>query len=217
MRKASILLLALVALGSLLGAAVADAASSSIVISEFRTRGPAGGNDEFVEIWNNSGSAVTIGGWKLNGSNNAGTTSTRATVAAGVILSPGCYFLFTNNNTAGPYSGVVPGDQTYATGFTDDGGVAILDPANTIIDAAGMSAGSAYKEGAILAPTLLNNNQSYERKPGGALGNSLDTDNNASDFLFNAASSNPQNRSSGCLGATPVMSSTWGKIKIMYR
>src|SRR5215471_15031349 len=50
------------------------AASSSIVISEFRVRGPNGGSDEFIELYNLSSAPVNIGGWKIKGSNNAGTT-----------------------------------------------------------------------------------------------------------------------------------------------
>jgi hypothetical protein len=85
------------------------AISTTVVISEFRVRGPSGGNDEFIELHNLSTSAVAIGGWKIKGSNNAGTNSTRATVPAGVVLNPGCYFLATNTAASG-YSGVVPGD-----------------------------------------------------------------------------------------------------------
>jgi len=207
--------IALLAMSALTG--VAHAASPNIVISEFRTRGPVGGNDEFVEIWNNSAVAVNIGGYTLRGSNNAAVTSVRATVPAATTLNAGCYYLFTNNNTTGPYSGSVAGNTTYATGFTDDGGVAIANAAAVILDQVGMSAGSAYKEGTPLSPTLTNLNQSYERKPGGGSGNNVDTDNNSNDFLYHNASSDPQNQSSICLGATPTKTDTWGRVKSYYR
>jgi hypothetical protein len=145
-------------------APVTYAVSTDIVISEFRTRGPSGGNDEFVELYNLSANPVNIGGWKINGSNNAGTTSTRATVPANTTLNPGCRFLATNNAASG-YSGVVAGNVNYASGFTDDGGIALLNASNVIIDAAGMGAGSAYKEGTVLAAIGSNLNQSQERKP----------------------------------------------------
>ncbi|HEX5603691.1 MAG TPA: lamin tail domain-containing protein, partial [Pyrinomonadaceae bacterium] len=45
-----------------------QAISSNIVISEFRVRGPAGGNDEFVELYTLSGAPVAIGGWAVRGS-----------------------------------------------------------------------------------------------------------------------------------------------------
>lgn len=214
MRKASTFRFAVVLLAMI---TMAGVASANILISEFRTRGPLGGNDEFVEIWNNSAGPVNIGGYTLRGSNSAGTTSVRATVPAGTILNPACYYLFTNSTATTGYSGPVPGNTTYATGFTDDGGIAIADGAAAILDQVGMSAGSAYKEGTVLATTPANNNQSYERKPGGGSGNSLDTNNNANDFLFNAASSNPQNVNSVCLTATPTQKETWGRVKSFYR
>ena len=217
MRTESPIRFAIALLATFTMAGVAEAASPNILISEFRTRGPAGGNDEFVEIWNNSGSPVNIGGYTLRGSNNAGLTSVRATVAAGTVLNPGCYYLFTNSNATGGYSGAVPGNTTFATGITDDGGLAIANAAAVVVDQVGMSAGSAYKEGATLAPTPVNANQSYERKPGGGSGNSLDTDNNGNDFIFHNASSDPQNQSSLCLGATPTHTETWGRVKSFYR
>ncbi len=187
-----------VVLGALLalaGSAHAFAASTTVVVSEFRVRGPVGGSDEFVELYNKSASPVAIGGWKLRGSNASGTISTRATVPAGRILGPGCHYLFTNSSTSGgPYSGPVVGDQTYGTGVTDDGGLALtLADDVTIVDQVGMSTGSAYKEGTPLTNLGSTNlDRGYERLPGGALGNGQDTDNNASDFVL-VTPSNPEN------------------------
>src|SRR5215813_6433598 len=162
----------------------AFAGSSTVVISEFRVRGPNGGSDEFVELYNLSGSPVDISGWKLQGSNNAGTVSVRATVPTGRSIGSGCHYLFTNSSTSGgPYSGTVTGDQTYATGITDDGGIAISKADNTIVDQVGLSTGSAYKEGTTLASLGSSNlNRSYERLPGDGSGSGTDTDDNSSDF-----------------------------------
>ena len=175
-----------------------DAVSDTIVISEFRTRGPVGGSDEFIEIHNRSTGAVDIGGLLVRGSNAAGTTGTRATIPLGTSIAPGCFYLLTNSSTSGgPYSGSVPGDQTYATGITDDGGIGIVTGTGDIIDQVGMSAGSFYKEGTTLAPQATNAEQSYERLPGGTAGH-FDTDDNAADFAARTAS-NPQNSSSACI------------------
>src|SRR4051794_41857146 len=51
----------------LAGAAPALTSSNGVVISEFRFRGPAGGNDEFVELMNTSSGPIAIGGWELQG------------------------------------------------------------------------------------------------------------------------------------------------------
>jgi predicted extracellular nuclease len=178
----------------------AQAVSSDVVISEFRVRGPNGGSDEFIELYNLSTNAVNIGGWKINGSSATGTVGTRATIPSGVILNPGCFYLLTNASTSGgPYSGSVTGNQTYATGIADEGGIALLDAASTIIDQVGMSAGSAYKEGTPLVSLGTSNlNRGYERKPGGSAGSGTDTDNNSSDFQL-IAPSDPQNSASPCV------------------
>src|SRR5215208_5388563 len=82
-----------VLLGMLAGAGTALAAGG-VVISEFRTRGPLGGNDEFVEIYNASNAPVDVTGWTIRGSNNAAGTSARATVTSPRLLDAGCYLLF---------------------------------------------------------------------------------------------------------------------------
>jgi predicted extracellular nuclease len=190
------------------GSAVA-VPSTDIVISEYRTRGPNGGSDEFIELRNKSSSPVDISGWRVNASNAAGTVGTRATIPAGTVLAAGCAYLLTNTSTSGgPYSGPTPGDQTYSTGITDDGGIGVLRaaPDTTIVDQVGQSTGSAYKEGTPLAPTPSNLNQSYERT-----GKTQDTDNNSADFTYQTTAE-PENRASACAGppgdAAPSVAST---------
>jgi uncharacterized protein (TIGR03437 family) len=172
--------------------------AGQLLISEFRTRGPSGASDEFVEIYNPTASTLSIGGLKVRASNGSGAISDRVTITAGTSLGPGCHYLLANTSTSG-FSGSVPPNQTYGTGITDDGGIAITGSnLARIIDAVGMSSGSAYKEGTTLTPLAGNLDQSYERRPGGTFGNGVDTNNNAADFAITTPS-NPQNTSSGCL------------------
>ncbi len=51
----------------LLSLAPALASPNGVVISELRARGPAGGNDEFVELFNTSTNAEDISGHRLQG------------------------------------------------------------------------------------------------------------------------------------------------------
>jgi hypothetical protein len=183
----------------------------SVVISEFRFLGPSGGNDEFIELYNPTAATIDISGWLIRGSNNAGSISTRATIPASTFLAPGQYYLVANNAASG-YSGATTPDLTYTTGITDDGGVALtLSDGVTIMDAVGLSAGSAYKEGTPLTPLSGTADQSYERKTASGGGNCNDTDNNQADFTWNQTSSNPQNSASlpvACISITNVTSPT---------
>lgn len=169
-------------------------AVGKVVISEFRTRGPNGGNDEFIELYNAGAQAVDIGGYKVKGSSKSGTVGVRATIPAGTVMGPGTFYLLVNTGSSG-YSGTVLGDQTYASGIADDGGLALTDAADTVLDAVGMSSGSAFQEGTTLTPTTTSKEQSYERKTA-ACGPDQDTDDNAADFQYNDGSSNPQNSAS---------------------
>lgn len=171
-----------------------QAISTTVVISEFRTRGPAGAADEFVELYNVTNAPINIGGWKINRSNGGGAINTQITITAGTVIPARGHFLATNG-AAGGYSGAVPANQSWAVGITDDGGVGLLDVANVIVDQVGMSAGSAYKEGAVLSQLTTNTNRSHERKPGGANGSTQDTDNNSTDFQL-ITPSDPQNLAS---------------------
>jgi RHS repeat-associated protein len=175
--------------------------SATIVISEFRTRGPAGGSDEFLELYNKSESAVNIGGWKLKVSNNAGAISTRLTISAGTILPAHAHFLITNTG-AGGYGGAVAGDQGYSSGVSDDGGFAITRADDSIVDQVGMSYGSAFKENRVLQALTTNADRSYERKAGGAAGSTQDTNDGPSDFQLRTPS-DPQNLASAPTPQTP--------------
>jgi len=175
-----------------------EPAAGQLLISEFRTRGPGGAADEFVEVYNPTSSTVVIGGLLIRSSNNAGSLTTRATITTGMTLGPGCHYLFAPASFSA--IGAVPPDQSFSSGITDDGGIAITrSDSATVIDAVGMSAGSAYKEGPTLTPLAGTSNQSYERKPGGPSGNGVDSNDNSSDFVLNSGTSNPQNSASGCL------------------
>jgi hypothetical protein len=136
---------------------------------------------------------VDISGWLIKGSNSNGSVSTRVTIQASTLLPSGKHFLAVNS---GGYSGPVAADQTYATGITDDGGLALFKSDGvTRVDQVGMSTGSAYKEGTPLAPLTTNVDRGYERKLGGSAGSCVDTGNNSADFQLLSPSA-PQDLSS---------------------
>jgi cysteine-rich repeat protein len=181
------------------------AASSTIVIGEFRVRGPAGAGDEFVELYNASAGTVDLSGWKLKGSSGTGTVTTRATFPSGTMIAAGCRYLFANS---GAYSGAVAADQVYTIGIADDGGIGLTLPDDSIVDQVGLSSGSFFQEGTPLTSLgTANLDRSYERRPGGYMGNATDTDDNSADFVL-VAPSDPQSSASTCVQPTPTSTGT---------
>ncbi len=190
----------------LTAAASASAAtgSSTLVISEFRTRGPNGANDEFIELYNRSVAPISIDGWKIMRSpGTAGAPSQIAQIPVNTTVVPGGFFLLINTGTYG-YSGKVTPDLTYTGGIDDDGGIAVLDTSNEIIDQVGMSAGTAYFETTPLGPMSANVNQSYERNFGGCYPDQ-DTDDNSQNFRYNGSSSYAKDSTSNCTSCVDVV------------
>src|SRR6266542_117432 len=206
---------AVVSASLLIGPALHAQAGAGVVISEFRFRGPNGASDEFIELYNNSPASIDISGWKIWGSNDSAATSSRLTIATNTILKPGCYFLATNSSSSGgPYSGSVPGDQTYTTGITDTGGIALIESDATIVDQVGLSAGSAYREGSPLpnlgTTSASNLNRGYERISV-AVATYKDSGNNSADFLVRSPS-NPQSKAQCSTDPTGVGSAVPGAL-----
>jgi hypothetical protein len=161
---------------------------NSVVINEFRSRGPNGPADEFIELRNDTANDVNIGSWQILASDGSGSVAVRRILQPGIVLGSGCHFLLTN---ATGYSGSVLADDTYGVAIADDGGLAVANASGTIIDRVGMSAGSAFIEGLPLAPFGdTNSNRSYART-----GN--DANNNRGDFAMTNTPT-PQNRSASC-------------------
>jgi hypothetical protein len=173
------------------------------LISEFRSRGPNGAEDEFVEIYNPGSAAVNLGGWSLSVSSGCGRNTTLLlTFPDNTVLAVGQHYLAASSANAS----VSGADQTFAPGLDDDGGVGLINPDGIPVDQAGMCINTLFREGTNLAPLAGDTNQSYERSPGGATA-CYDTDNNASDFT-RISPSNPQNMASPISICNGVRTST---------
>lgn len=169
-----------------------------LLISEFRTRGPGAGNDEFVELYNPGTVAVTLtSSWILqNRSSTAGSYGTRFT-GSGEVVQPGHHFLIGGSS----YAGGAAADAALTTGIADEGSLVLKNGATTV-DAVCFRCGSAdltgYTcEGGIAMKTGCTNNvdKSLERKPGSTQGNCIDTQDNLSDFA-EITPSNPEDLAS---------------------
>lgn len=193
----------LLASAALLSAQAAFAqVASGVVISQFAVRGPSGGNDEFVELFNPTSAPIAIGGWTLQGCANGspGNASIRTTVPAGTTLAAGQYYLFANTAASGFSLGVTP-DATYATGFTDFSatgfsGIRLVAGTATaadtpFVDAVGGLPSPCREGSGIVTPTVNGANTAYLRRLDAGI--VQDASNNATDFPGPAAPGTPRN------------------------
>jgi hypothetical protein len=84
----------------------------SVVISEFRTRGPGGADDEFVEIYNATGNSVTLTNWSLRRSAGCGAVAATPLATINTTLAPGQYYLV---GKSPEYTGSTPLDLPYSS------------------------------------------------------------------------------------------------------
>jgi hypothetical protein len=170
-------------------------AAGGLLISEFRTRGPAGSADEFVEIFNNSDSEHVVtppdgsGGYGLATSDG----QLRCTIPFGTVIPPRGHFLCAcAAYSLGAYAAP---DATITGDIPDQPGLALFattNPANfnagTRLDAAGYATAPAlYREGAGFQTGApggeVGGNIEYSFLRDLRAGRPRDTDDNAADFV----------------------------------
>ena len=176
--------------------------SGQVLISELRLRGAQGAQDEFVELYNNTDTDITVAaadgsaGWAVAGLGTDGSTpSVRFVVPAGAHIPARGHYLIANSALDG-YSlgGLATPDQTFTGDLPDDAGLALFrtaDPAQfnigTRLDAVGFNnqtGGQAdlYREGAGLSSLGTTDGEySLVRKQTGGL--PQDTNDDAADFI----------------------------------
>ena len=124
-------------------------AATTVVISEFRTRGPSSNgyaSDEFIELFNLTGGPVDIGGWSLWRSPDC--TEAEAlfyTFSGGTMLASGQHLLVGGLNYSGGVAADVP---VVDMGIDDQGGIALKDAAvvPNVVDMVGMCETTQYFE-----------------------------------------------------------------------
>lgn len=164
-------------------AAVAWPPSSGLLVAEVVTGGVSA-SDEFVELTNASAIPVDLAGVEVVYVTSSGATVTRkAAWTASLMLEPGRHLLLANS--LGIFAPLA--DVTYSGGLAATGGaIAIRAIGGAPIDSAGWGdATNGFVEGSVAGAPAAGS--SIERRPGGPDGNAVDTNDNAADFLANAA------------------------------
>jgi hypothetical protein len=215
-RSVRIACVATVAAAALLVGAPADAQTATagqLLISEFRVRGPSGAQDEFIELYNNSGADHTVTAASGTGYGVAASDGvTRCSIPNGTVIPNRGHYLCVNSASysLGSYPAgngtTAAGDATYTTDIPDNAGIAIFNNntgggsyvlANRL-DAVGSTseANTLYKEGTgYPALTPFSIDYAFVRDDCGKGGSITtmgacpistpkDTDNNAADFYF---------------------------------
>ena len=144
-----------------------QAASTSLVISQFQVAGGTAA-DEFIEIHNVSGSAIDINGYKIAYRSSDGTSDvTLLTFSASTIIPAGGYYLIAAVIvSAAGYDGTTTADITYSHSGTgalsgSSGGLAIRDSSNNIVDSVGYgSATNIFVETTPTSSPAANNSKS---------------------------------------------------------
>lgn len=156
------------------------AAPDHLLVSEVVTGG-ASASDELIEIYNPTVAPLPLEGLELVYVSASGATVNRRVAwAVGTPdVQPLRHLLIANE--AGVYAAIA--DATYASGMASTGGSVALriQGASAAIDAVGWgTAIGTWLEGTpVAAPPA---GSSIERLPGGALGSTEDSDDNATDF-----------------------------------
>ena len=196
----------------LLSALLVSSASAQLVISEFRLRGPNGANDEFIELYNNSGADHTVAGGGTGYAVAASNGVARCVVPNGTVIPNRGHYLCVNSvgySLASYPAGngtTATGDATYTTDIPDNDGIAIFNTSVAAnfnlanrLDAVGSTseANVLYKEGTgFPAISIFSIDYSFYRDNCGKNGSIttfgpcpsggfvVDTNNNAADFVF---------------------------------
>ncbi|HLL72061.1 MAG TPA: hypothetical protein VK363_11540 [Pyrinomonadaceae bacterium] len=177
-----------------------------VVISEFRFRGEGGARDEFIEIYNDSNSPLTVqstdesgggealveGGWAIVASDN----TARCLIPNNTVIPARGHYLCVNSasySLNGYPAGTAinaTGNTTYTTGIPDDGGIGLFSSQSifngaTLLDSVGFSSvtNPLFREGTGLGlPVTTNAQFSFVRRL--ESGVPQDTNNNAQDFVL---------------------------------
>ena len=185
------------------GRCVGGACAPRVLISEVRSRGSGGPHDEFVELYNPSAAPVTLdAGWTLSTRSAIGACESNNVrplfTGAGQVIPPHGHLLL----AGAAYTQGSPPDGALALGGVEDAasvglsqGAAVVDALCFAFDAVTMANLTGCSVPYVCEGAPASNlphddtgsvasavNASLERRPGGALGNGVDTGVSSADF-----------------------------------
>jgi hypothetical protein len=178
------------AVGSATADEIVPAASSTVVVNEVSTRGPASSLDEFVELRNISNLPQDISGWQIRIYGPTNMLVDTVIVPEGTVLQPrgnlGQFLVLQGTNMTASIedsTNVLLYTPSTQEGVPSNGGVALFNPFNTKIDGVSFSVqATTPREG---TPALQQTSATDALEASSARDIlSTDTDNNRVDFAL---------------------------------
>jgi uncharacterized repeat protein (TIGR01451 family) len=186
--------------GQAVGTITPESTPGAVIISELRTSGPGGSDDDFVELYNNTDAPITVAasdasaGWAIvkSGSTCGDTPVVIAVIPAGTVIPARGNYLLTGS--AYSLGGYAAGDQALVFNIEDDRNVALFNTADlgnvstgTRLDAVGFGSNAGgncdlLREGTTLTPAA-GSTAEYSFVRSVDKGATADTNNNAADFI----------------------------------
>ena len=216
-------------------AAAPSFAANAVRISQVYGGGGGTGaatyKQDYVEIFNNSGAAVNIGGWTIeygSATGNWGSSSSNIFIFPANTLIQPCKYLMVAVGAVGTGGAAFPitPDFTSTVGPSmsgTTGKVAIFNAVNTNLACGSELAGTLVDKvsyGTGNCPEVTNVGATSITT--GAVrngGGTTDTDNNVNDFTLvtNPVPRNSASAPNAACVSTPTSKSTWGSVKSIYR
>lgn len=187
--------------------------TNHVVISEVQVKGALHAEDDFVELYNPTGTQFNLSGHRLvKRLKNSSVDVTLKSWTSDAFIPAHGFYLWANSDHG--FAASINADTSTTLSITKDNSIALrlgAENTGTTIDALSWDSSiNSLKEGTEFGTSNPSDNQSIERKAlststastmaiGGAdefKGNGYDTNNNATDFVLRTVSQ-PQNSSSG--------------------
>jgi hypothetical protein len=160
--------------------------ASHLLIAAIQIAGPVSGGEssnDFIKIFNPTGAAVDLSGWKLHKKSSTGADYSLKSFVTGNTIAPGRYFEWANSTDG--FADSIGADASSTETLSADNSVALFDANGNIVDQVAWGTGTnQYVEGAPFATDPTAGQVLSRATVGGAGGAMVDTDNNATDFVI---------------------------------
>jgi CSLREA domain-containing protein len=191
---------------------VAPVHPGDLLISEFRTRGPAGSADEYVKVYNNTDSDINIFAINQSAGFLVFTDNNRnCLIPNGTVIRARGYFLCTGASYS--LSSIAAGDASFSGDVLDGRGIGIFSKSqqltsNDKIDQVGTNQSTFGFEGTALPQFTSTPTEEYAWMRDLSSGRPKDTNNNAVDFVLVSTTGGLVGGLQSTLGAPGPQSST---------